>query len=63
MDNYGCTPLHLAANDGYLEIFKFLIENFDDLNSYTNGKTPIYFANESLITQTCTNQELLSLLV
>ena len=46
MDNYGCTPLHLAANDGYLEICKFLIENLDDLNPYTNGKTPIYFANE-----------------
>ena len=42
---YGRTPLHFAAKHGYLEAFKFLIENVDLRNSIDNlSKTPLGIA-------------------
>ena len=43
--NDGWTPLYSAANKGYLEIVKLLIENGADINKSNNdGWTPLYSA-------------------
>jgi ankyrin repeat protein len=41
----GCTPLHLAASSGNLEVMKLLLDFGADINSQNNlGATPLYFA-------------------
>ena len=38
VDNYGNTPLHIAAEEGHLEIVKFFMENVDDKNPTDQGR-------------------------
>ena len=43
--NTGCTPLHLAAWKGHIEVYKMLIEKVKDINPRDNfGKTPLHWA-------------------
>lgn len=45
IDEYGYTPLHSAAKNGYLEIVKVLVEQGADVNIRTvDGKTPAQLA-------------------
>ena len=40
-NNIGSTPLHYAANNGYLDICRLIINNVDNMLPYNNaGKTP-----------------------
>ena len=45
-DNYGRTPLHVAAFADYPEMVRFLIENGADFHVTTRGElqTPLHFA-------------------
>ena len=36
-DNLGCTPLHLAASNGQIDVAKLLLENGSDVNCHTNS--------------------------
>ena len=42
----GCTPLHIAAIKGRVEIFKVIVNNIEDLSPKMNdGKTtPLHYA-------------------
>ena len=45
-DNYGCTPLHDAAEYSHLEITEMLIDRAPDMNALdNNGDTPLDLAN------------------
>ena len=45
-DDFGRTPLHVAASADYSEMVRFLIENGADIDLTTNGEkqTPLHFA-------------------
>ena len=43
--NNGCTPLHAAAQNGHLDIFKFIYENIPEKNPQNvNGWLPLHYA-------------------
>jgi len=45
-DDYGCTPLHDAAEYGHLEIAEMLIDRAPDVNALDNkGDTPLDLAS------------------
>ena len=44
----GDTPLHMAAYEGYLDIFKYIVEHVTDKNpSNDYGETPFQYALEN----------------
>ena len=44
-NNFGNTPLHLAATHGHLEVSRLIMENITQFNPENNfGKTPFDFA-------------------
>ena len=44
-DNFGNTPLHMAASEGNFEIFELIFQNVNDKNpSNINGGTPLHRA-------------------
>ena len=45
-DDYGRTPLHVAASSDYPQMVRFLIENGADFQATTKGElqTPLHFA-------------------
>ena len=47
-DENGITPIHLAAANGHLEVFKLLIKSTDNPNKpeFNEGKTPLHLAAE-----------------
>ena len=48
MTRLGNTPLHFAAEEGHVEIFKLLINSIRDLNlKNQRGKTPLNLAAEN----------------
>ena len=48
-DKNGITPIHLAAENGHLEVMKLLIKKTNNPNSpeFKNGKTPLHLAAEN----------------
>ena len=46
-DNLGWTPLHIAAENGHLDIVKYIVQDLDERNPKTiNGETPISLARD-----------------
>ena len=42
------TPLHMAAYEGFLDIFKYIVEHVTDKNPSNNdGETPFHYALEN----------------
>ena len=43
--NFKATPLHIAAVNGNLDLYKLIMNNVDEVNPETNnGKTPLHMA-------------------
>ena len=43
--NFKATPLHIAAVNGNLDLYKLIMNNVDEINPETNnGKTPLHMA-------------------
>jgi ankyrin repeat protein len=53
-NNFGNTPLHLAATHGHLEVCRLILENTSDCSPENNfGKTPLEFAHKNGHTEVC----------